>query len=34
MNAELSRRAKTALYGLMCVLLVPYVYPTWWMVTS
>lgn len=34
MNAELSPRAKTALYGLLCVLLVPFVFPTWWMVTS
>jgi multiple sugar transport system permease protein len=25
---------KTALYGLMCVLLIPFVFPTWWMVTS
>lgn len=29
-----SRRAKLVLYGLMCVLAVPFVFPTWWMVTS
>jgi multiple sugar transport system permease protein len=34
MNAELSARSKVALYGLVCVLLVPFVFPTWWMVTS
>jgi multiple sugar transport system permease protein len=34
MKAELSPRMKTALYGLMCVLLIPFVFPTWWMVTS
>jgi multiple sugar transport system permease protein len=34
MNAELSPRVKTALYGLLCVLLIPFVFPTWWMVTS
>ncbi len=34
MRAELSPRMKTALYGLMCVLLIPFVFPTWWMVTS
>jgi len=34
MNGELSVRAKTALYGLICVLLIPFVFPTWWMVTS
>ncbi|SEI11818.1 carbohydrate ABC transporter membrane protein 2, CUT1 family [Rhizobium tibeticum] len=34
MNAELSPRLKTFLYGLMCVLLIPFVFPTWWMVTS
>jgi multiple sugar transport system permease protein len=34
MNAELSPRIKVALYGVMCVLLVPFVFPTWWMVTS
>lgn len=25
---------KVAIYGLMCVLLIPFVFPTWWMVTS
>ncbi|OPG07190.1 carbohydrate ABC transporter permease [Microbispora sp. GKU 823] len=30
----MSRRAKTAVYGLLCVLCVPFVFPTWWMVTS
>ncbi|MDP9839821.1 multiple sugar transport system permease protein [Neorhizobium huautlense] len=34
MKAELSPRTRTALYGLMCVLLIPFVFPTWWMVTS
>ncbi|WP_105385330.1 carbohydrate ABC transporter permease [Neorhizobium alkalisoli] len=34
MKAELSPRMKTSLYGLMCVLLIPFVFPTWWMVTS
>ncbi|MEV0405945.1 carbohydrate ABC transporter permease [Actinoallomurus sp. NPDC050550] len=27
-------RRKTALYGLLCVLCVPFIFPTWWMVTS
>ena len=34
MKAELSPRMKVFLYGLMCVLLIPFVFPTWWMVTS
>ncbi|WP_030159167.1 carbohydrate ABC transporter permease [Glycomyces sp. NRRL B-16210] len=34
MRTERSRRAKLALYGLLCVLAVPFVFPTWWMVTS
>ena len=34
MNGELSARMKVALYGLMCVLLIPFVFPTWWMLTS
>ncbi|WP_108460683.1 carbohydrate ABC transporter permease [Devosia naphthalenivorans] len=34
MKTELSPRVKVALYGLMCVLLIPFVFPTWWMVTS
>lgn len=27
-------RRKTVLYGLLCVLCIPFVFPTWWMVTS
>ena len=34
MRADISLRAKVALYGVMCVLLIPFVFPTWWMVTS
>ena len=34
MNGEISARMKVALYGLLCVLLIPFVFPTWWMVTS
>lgn len=34
MNGEPSPRLRTALYALLCVLLVPFVFPTWWMVTS
>jgi len=34
MNNRLSPGARTALYGLMCVLAIPFVFPTWWMVTS
>ncbi|WEX90991.1 carbohydrate ABC transporter permease [Sinorhizobium garamanticum] len=34
MKTEVSPRMKVALYGLMCVLLIPFVFPTWWMVTS
>ena len=34
MSPELSRRAKLWLYGLVCLLAVPFVFPTWWMVTS
>ncbi|MEV4020933.1 carbohydrate ABC transporter permease [Nonomuraea angiospora] len=30
----MSRRVKLALYALLCVLCVPFVFPTWWMVTS
>ncbi|GAA2593879.1 carbohydrate ABC transporter permease [Dactylosporangium fulvum] len=29
-----SRRLKVAVYGILSVLLVPFVFPTWWMVTS
>lgn len=34
MKTELSPRVRIALYGLLCVLLIPFVFPTWWMVTS
>lgn len=34
MKSELSPRAKVALYGLLCVLSIPFLFPTWWMVTS
>lgn len=34
MKTELSPRVQVALYGLMCVLLIPFVFPTWWMLTS
>lgn len=34
MKAEISPRMKVFVYGLMCVLLIPFVFPTWWMVTS
>ncbi|MES5100256.1 carbohydrate ABC transporter permease [Agrobacterium sp. BA1120] len=34
MKTDLSARMRVALYGLMCVLLIPFVFPTWWMVTS
>ena len=34
MKADLSPRTQVALYGLLCVLLIPFVFPTWWMVTS
>ncbi|NML46103.1 carbohydrate ABC transporter permease [Ramlibacter sp. G-1-2-2] len=34
MQGRLSPRTQAALYGLMCLLLVPFVFPTWWMVTS
>ena len=34
MKTDLSPTIKTALYGLMCILLIPFVFPTWWMVTS
>lgn len=34
MRTELSPRLKVALYGLLCVLAIPFVFPTWWMVTS
>jgi len=34
MKADLSPRARLAVYGLACVLAIPFVFPTWWMVTS
>ena len=34
MNSDLSPRMKVFVYGLMLVLLIPFVFPTWWMVTS
>jgi multiple sugar transport system permease protein len=30
----MSVRVKVALYGLLCLMAVPFVFPTWWMVTS
>ncbi|UIY28234.1 carbohydrate ABC transporter permease [Neorhizobium galegae] len=34
MKAEPLPRRQVFLYGLLCVLLIPFVFPTWWMVTS
>lgn len=34
MHGRLPPRTQVALYGLLCLLLVPFVFPTWWMVTS
>ncbi|MGX7671295.1 carbohydrate ABC transporter permease [Plantactinospora sp. DSM 117369] len=34
MSRNLSRRARLWLYGVLLVLCVPFVFPTWWMVTS
>ena len=34
MRTDLSARGRVALYGLLCVLAIPFVFPTWWMVTS
>ena len=34
MKTDLSARTKVLLYGLLTVLLIPFVFPTWWMVTS
>lgn len=34
MRTNLSRRAQTGLYLLLLLLAVPFVFPTWWMVTS
>jgi multiple sugar transport system permease protein len=30
----MSLRAKTAIYGVLCLLSIPFLFPTWWMVTS
>lgn len=34
MKTELTPKIKILVYGLMTVLLIPFVFPTWWMVTS
>jgi len=34
MKTDLSPRIRLALYGLLCMLAIPFVFPTWWMVTS
>jgi len=34
MQGRLPPRTQAVLYGLLCLLLVPFVFPTWWMVTS
>ena len=34
MKTDLSPRARVALYGLLCVLAVPFVFPFLWMVSS
>jgi len=34
LGAISSARARLLIYGGMCVLLIPFVFPTWWMVTS
>ncbi|MFE2104777.1 carbohydrate ABC transporter permease [Kitasatospora sp. NPDC059463] len=34
MNRKIPPRTRVALYGLLCVLAIPFVFPTWWMVTS
>jgi multiple sugar transport system permease protein len=34
MSSEVSPRTKLVFYGIMCVLAVPFAFPTWWMVTS
>lgn len=33
-SSALSARTKTAIYGLLCLLALPFIFPTWWMVTS
>jgi multiple sugar transport system permease protein len=34
MSSNVSPRTRLVIYGIMCVLAVPFVFPTWWMVTS
>ena len=34
MKTDLSVKARTVLYGVLSVLCIPFVFPTWWMVTS
>ena len=34
MKSEFSPGVQVALYGLLCVLAIPFLFPTWWMVTS
>jgi multiple sugar transport system permease protein len=34
MSPEMTARRRVVLYGLLCLLCVPFVFPTWWMVTS
>ncbi|MCG5441447.1 carbohydrate ABC transporter permease [Micromonospora sp. NIE79] len=34
MNNRLPLRARVGIYGLICLLAIPFVFPTWWMVTS
>jgi multiple sugar transport system permease protein len=34
MSRDLSARTKVVLYGIMLVLCLPFIFPTWWMVTS
>jgi multiple sugar transport system permease protein len=34
MNSKVSPRTKLVMYGVLCVLAIPFVFPTWWMVTS
>jgi multiple sugar transport system permease protein len=34
MKTDLSPRLRLGLYGLLCVLAIPFLFPTWWMMTS
>ncbi|WP_062357692.1 carbohydrate ABC transporter permease [Herbidospora yilanensis] len=34
MRRDIPVRVKTLLYGLLCLMCVPFVFPTWWMITS